>query len=61
MKYWLKIDLDNTDFYASSSKGKNRLVNMLRHKILGVSFEDMNLKVDAIEELNKEIKRVENN
>ena len=56
-----EIDLENSNFYASSSKGKNRLVNMLRHKVLDIPFEDMKLKNDVVIELNQEIQRVSSN
>lgn len=35
------INFDNTDFYSSSTKGQTRLLNCLKHKVLGVSLEEL--------------------
>ena len=52
------IDFNNTDFYAPSSKGKLRLLNMLKFKVLNIKFENMGLRSDAIMDLNDELSRV---
>ncbi|WP_334014659.1 DGQHR domain-containing protein [Alteromonas sp. S167] len=53
-----EIDFENSNFYASSTKGKNRLISMLRHKVLEIPFEEMNLRSDQIAELKEEITRL---
>ena len=51
------IDFSNTDFYASSSKGKNRLLYMLKHTVLDIPFDSLNIKDMARSELQEEIDR----
>jgi hypothetical protein len=46
------INLEDTEFFPSSTKGQNRLLRMLLHFVLDIPFAEMELREEAEKELS---------